>query len=662
MNQYLVDSPYTPFTIKNQFKAISNGKVYIGEVDKDPLNPSQQIQVYVVNESGVNVPVIQPIQLNSGGYLVYNGQVSKFVTLEPYSIVVLSNVDAEMWRVDDISKVDPDNITASTIPTSNGGSVQDFIDAQYTTVAELATGKFHVGQHVRLTDRAMGLFLLHSGGTPNGTYVLDAGNNNTATYQFLDEINIDHLGAGPNISTIDSSPAINAAFELAFTKGYVFSNAALESYGYLGAKPEVTACTAAYYLGSTINIQSNYDNFDFSNALFLPHSSFVDTNYAFDMEVWNSEIKRIRLAKFKLGIYAHNNNLDNGVVVFESVQASNVDKLFQLDLRSTQTVVEKYRLDNVKIVAEVLNGDKVIFDKGFFSAGVFDTDADAHFVMNSSESPGLELLRMFYVPRPQTAVKTSIVKILNSPTRVTMDCGLFGGEPGSITLVANYVTGSSSDRGCHITLNNTMSFMSSGGVPVIPQVQLYALPNSVVINDSTGFIENSHARNLINFSSDIRTFSSAKALLEAANAQMQIVIGGRSIDNYIGYTYEQARTIGVYDVSPLKNRRKLFSQINNASTEILFAATEAGRGATYKVMMFAPDNNGPDRYSEYVITCTPQAAPYAQWIVLTITQATSTVGGTLFESSGSILIRGNSVAATDIYVIVQELSNVDVYS
>lgn len=129
MNQYLVDSPYTPFTIKNQFKAISNGKVYIGEVDNDPLNPSQQIQVYVVDETGLNVPVSQPIQLNAGGYLVYNGQVSKFITLEPYSMVVLNNVNAEMWRVDDISKVDPDNITASNVKdTANGGSVQDFID------------------------------------------------------------------------------------------------------------------------------------------------------------------------------------------------------------------------------------------------------------------------------------------------------------------------------------------------------------------------------------------------------------------------------------------------------------------------------------------------------------------------------------------------------
>lgn len=127
MNQYLVDSPYTPFTIKNQFKAISNGKVFIGEVDKDPLNPSQQIQAYVVNESGTNVPVSQPISLNAGGYLVYNGQVSKFVTLEPYSMVVLNNVDVEMWRVDDISKVDPDSINHASLNNINAVGGHDAI-------------------------------------------------------------------------------------------------------------------------------------------------------------------------------------------------------------------------------------------------------------------------------------------------------------------------------------------------------------------------------------------------------------------------------------------------------------------------------------------------------------------------------------------------------
>lgn len=69
---------------------------------------------------------------------------------------------------------------ADDVAKDGGGSVQDFIDAQFTTTTELATGKFNVGQHVRLTDRKLGLFLLQSGRTPDAKGVLDAGNGNTA--------------------------------------------------------------------------------------------------------------------------------------------------------------------------------------------------------------------------------------------------------------------------------------------------------------------------------------------------------------------------------------------------------------------------------------------------------------------------------------------------
>lgn len=235
MNQYLVDSPYTPFTIKNQFKAISNGKVYIGEVDKDPLNPSQQIQVYVVDESGSSVPVNQPIQLNAGGYLVYNGQVSKFVTLEPYSMVVLNSVGAEMWRVDDISKVDPDNITASNVrDTTNGGSVQDFIDSQAATIAEIATGKFTVGTRVRVPELSNSLWLIAFGGVIDGVTVRDAGSGKTAMLQYEAGMDIESFGMSEVATPAQNLAGLNAAIncETPFTskqKTYVIGTGSIDS-------------------------------------------------------------------------------------------------------------------------------------------------------------------------------------------------------------------------------------------------------------------------------------------------------------------------------------------------------------------------------------------------------------------------------------------------
>ncbi len=57
----LVSMPSQLFTMARSFKAVANGKIYIGKIDTDPVNPENQIQVYVENEDGSHVPVSQPI-------------------------------------------------------------------------------------------------------------------------------------------------------------------------------------------------------------------------------------------------------------------------------------------------------------------------------------------------------------------------------------------------------------------------------------------------------------------------------------------------------------------------------------------------------------------------------------------------------------------------
>uniref|UniRef100_UPI001FF2FC3E phage tailspike protein n=1 Tax=Escherichia coli TaxID=562 RepID=UPI001FF2FC3E len=76
----VVSMPSQLFTMARSFKAVANGKIYIGKIDTDPVNPENQIQVYVENEDGSHVPVPQPIIINAAGYPVYNGQIAKFVT------------------------------------------------------------------------------------------------------------------------------------------------------------------------------------------------------------------------------------------------------------------------------------------------------------------------------------------------------------------------------------------------------------------------------------------------------------------------------------------------------------------------------------------------------------------------------------------------------
>lgn len=101
----LVTSPYQPFTLPNKFGAVFNGKVYVGEVDKDPLtNP---VQVYLVNEDGTQVQVSQPLLTNAGGYLVYNGQPAKFVTASNHSLKVITSLGVLAWYEPDMANFDP---------------------------------------------------------------------------------------------------------------------------------------------------------------------------------------------------------------------------------------------------------------------------------------------------------------------------------------------------------------------------------------------------------------------------------------------------------------------------------------------------------------------------------------------------------------------------
>ncbi len=104
----VVSMPNQLFTLARSFKAASGGKIYIGQIDTDPVNPANQIQVYLENEDGSLVPVAQPIIINAGGYPVYNGQVSKFVTVQGHSMAVYDMYGTQQFYFPNVLKYDPD--------------------------------------------------------------------------------------------------------------------------------------------------------------------------------------------------------------------------------------------------------------------------------------------------------------------------------------------------------------------------------------------------------------------------------------------------------------------------------------------------------------------------------------------------------------------------
>ncbi len=106
----VVSMPSQLFTMARSFKAVANGKIYIGKIDTDPVNPENQIQVYVENEDGSHVPVSQPIIINAAGYPVYNGQVAKFVTVQGHSMAVYDAYGTQQFYFPNVLKYDPDQL------------------------------------------------------------------------------------------------------------------------------------------------------------------------------------------------------------------------------------------------------------------------------------------------------------------------------------------------------------------------------------------------------------------------------------------------------------------------------------------------------------------------------------------------------------------------
>lgn len=140
MADILVTSPYRPFTLPSQFKAVFNGYIYCGTVDA--VDPSvSQVQVYFVNESGTKVPVAQPLRTNAGGFLVYNGQPAKFVTDSNHSLLVRDTLGNQLWYEPDMAIVDPQtsiDFIFDELASGDGGSLVYYTPDQVPSLPKIS--------------------------------------------------------------------------------------------------------------------------------------------------------------------------------------------------------------------------------------------------------------------------------------------------------------------------------------------------------------------------------------------------------------------------------------------------------------------------------------------------------------------------------------------
>lgn len=93
----VIGMPSQLFTAARSFKALTNGRIYIGKIDTDPTQRENQIPVYMDREDGKLVEVPQPIIINAAGYPVYNGQIAKFVTVEGHSMAIYDSSNVQQF-------------------------------------------------------------------------------------------------------------------------------------------------------------------------------------------------------------------------------------------------------------------------------------------------------------------------------------------------------------------------------------------------------------------------------------------------------------------------------------------------------------------------------------------------------------------------------------
>ncbi|EAY1188105.1 right-handed parallel beta-helix repeat-containing protein [Salmonella enterica] len=230
----VVSQPAQLFTLARSFKANANGKVYIGQIDTDPVNPANQIPVYLEREDGTHVQIAQPIIINAAGYPVYNGQIAKFVTEQGYSMAVYDAYNAQQFYYPNILKYDPDQFrqelsSPGGVKLVNGAiSDEDLGDesgfsliGEYSQVSELREISPAVGDRVLVKEHTIGRGT--SGGglfrATSGTIEDDDGvfiSSQSPSVYWLREgagshVKIEWFGGASDNQDVDHSPILSNA-------------------------------------------------------------------------------------------------------------------------------------------------------------------------------------------------------------------------------------------------------------------------------------------------------------------------------------------------------------------------------------------------------------------------------------------------------------------
>jgi len=146
----IVRMPYDYYANPAEGNPLSNGEIYIGKPGEDPTQEIHRLTVNIIQENGTIVPIppaSQPIDLNVGGTVTYNGSPARISVDETYSIAILDSSGAQIYY-------------ASSIAVANVGlppvdTLQDLIDlpiptdpAKVYVISRTASGDGYAGDFI----------------------------------------------------------------------------------------------------------------------------------------------------------------------------------------------------------------------------------------------------------------------------------------------------------------------------------------------------------------------------------------------------------------------------------------------------------------------------------------------------------------------------------
>lgn len=259
----VVSNPRPIFTDSRTFRAVANGRIYIGQIDTDPVNPENQIPVYIENEDGTHVQIAQPLVINSAGKIVYNGQLVKIVTVQGHSMAIYDAYGSQVDYISNVLKYDPDQLELRLMnqdgykyigrckTIDNLRAIEPTVENQLINVVEHTDGIGIGGGFFEYDSED------HSSTDDDGITIVTSGGKRWK--RITDYITPDFFGAKRN-GTDDDTQSIKSSLEASkkYSLPLTFSGPTMLAAGVIYV-PDGTDGTSSIS-GAKIIIAGNYNN------------------------------------------------------------------------------------------------------------------------------------------------------------------------------------------------------------------------------------------------------------------------------------------------------------------------------------------------------------------------------------------------------------------